>query len=54
MHIMVSNVFGFQKELLLTLKDPRNFGYLKLRNFFCRDQRKGKISGTWIVDVQDT
>ena len=53
-HIMVWNMFRFQKELLLTLKDLRSFGHLKLRNFFCKDQRKGKISGTWTVDVQDT
>ena len=31
---MVSNVFGFQKEPLLTLKDPKGFGYLKLEIFF--------------------
>ena len=34
MHIMVSNAFGFQKEPLLTLKDPKSFGYLKLEIFF--------------------
>ena len=39
---------------MLTLKDPRSFGYLKLRNFFYKDQRQGKISGTRRVDVQDT
>ena len=33
MHIMVWNVFGFQKEPLLTLKDPKRFGYLKLEIF---------------------
>ena len=48
------NVFTFQKEPLLTLKDPRSFGYLKLRNFFYSDQRNGKISDTWTVDIQDT
>ena len=47
------NVFTFQKESLLTLNDPRSFGYLKLRNFFCMDQRNGKISDTWTMDVQD-
>ena len=30
MHIMVSNIFGFQKEPLLTFKDPKRFGYLRL------------------------
>ena len=49
-----SNVFTFQKEpLLTTLKDRRSFGYLKLRNFFCMDQRNGKLSDTWTMDVQD-
>ena len=28
--------------------------YQKLRNFFCRDQRKRKINGTWTVVVQGT
>ena len=30
MHILELNVFGFLKESLVTLKDPKSFGYLKL------------------------
>ena len=48
MHTMESNVFGFQKEPLLTLKDPRSFEYLKLRNIFLQGSKKRT------VDVQDT
>ena len=54
MHIMVSNAFGFQKEPLLTLKDPKSFGYLKLEIFSCRAWRRRKINGTWTAVVQGT
>ena len=42
MHIMKSNVFRFQKEPLLTLKDPKNFGYLKLEISFARIKEEEK------------
>ena len=54
MHTMESNVFGFQNKPLLTFKNPKSFVYLKLRSFFCMNQRKGKICGIWTVDVQHT
>ena len=43
------NVFTFQKEPLLTLKDPRSFGYLKLKNIFCRDgcSRHMTVNYSW-------
>ena len=49
MHIMESNVFGFQKEPMLPLKDPRSFGYLKLKNIFCRDgcSRHMTVNYSW-------
>ena len=53
MHIMESNVFEFEKEPLLTLNDPKSFGYLKLRDFSYRDQIRGRTNGTWTVDARD-
>ena len=42
------NVFTFQKESLLTLNDPRSFGYLKVRNFFLQWSKKWK--NKWYLD----
>ena len=39
---MVSNVFWFQKEPLLMLKDPKRFGYLRYKIFFAGLEEKEK------------
>lgn len=42
------------KGTIANIQGPKKYWVLKLRNFFCMDQRRRKISGTWTVDVQDT
>ena len=48
MCIMESNVFGFRKELNLTLKDPRVLGYqsTQLKYFFCRYHKQGMVESS--------
>ncbi|KAK9184882.1 hypothetical protein WN943_025234 [Citrus x changshan-huyou] len=56
MHIMVSNVFGFQKEPLLTLKDPKSFGFAKIDNdgnVSFGDNSRGKIIGIDNVGIKE-
>ena len=55
MNIMVGNVFGFQKEPLLTLKDPTRFGYLRLEIFSTRLEEKEKemVLGQWLFKAYD-
>ena len=42
---MEQNVFGFQNEPLLTLKDPRVFGYQRAQSecFLCRYHNQGMV-----------
>ena len=45
--------FGLKNPRSLTLKDPKRYGNLNQLEFLCcRVQRM--ISGSWIVDAQDT
>ena len=44
--------FGLKNPNSLTLKDPKRYGYLNQLELCCRVQRS--ISGSWIVDAQDT